>query len=132
VILLDFVEPGQTINSERYIVMLTKLKAWISRVRPEKKITFLLRHRKARPLTSSKTVEHIANRGWTVVPHPLYSPDLVPSDFRLFGPMKDGLHGKHFLATTPSYELWNSGPPPLVQTFTSAACRLLFFAGESA
>jgi hypothetical protein len=27
VILLDFVEPGQTINSERYIVMLTKLKA---------------------------------------------------------------------------------------------------------
>ena len=27
VILLDFLEPGQTINSDRYIVMLTKLKA---------------------------------------------------------------------------------------------------------
>ena len=40
--------------------------------------------------------------------------------------------GNIFLATTPSYELWNSGPPPLVQIFTSAACRLLFIAGESA
>jgi len=37
-----------------------------------------------------------------------------------------------FLATTPSYELWNSGPPPLVQIFTSAAHRLLFIVGESA
>jgi hypothetical protein len=34
-----------------------------------------------------------------------------------------------FLATTPSYELQNSG---LVQIFMSAACRLLFIAGESA
>ena len=40
--------------------------------------------------------------------------------------------GNTFLATTPSYELWNSGPPPLVQIFTSVACRLLFIAGESA
>ena len=37
-----------------------------------------------------------------------------------------------FLASMPLYELWNSGPPPLVQIFTSAACRLLFIAGESA
>ena len=36
-----------------------------------------------------------------------------------------------FLATTPSYKLWNSGPPPLVQIFTGAACRHLFIAGES-
>jgi hypothetical protein len=43
-----------------------------------------------------KTVEHIANLGWTVLPHPPYSPDLTPSDFHLFGPMKDGLRGQHF------------------------------------
>jgi hypothetical protein len=42
VILLDFLEPRQTINSDHYITMLTKLKAQISRVSPEKKITFLL------------------------------------------------------------------------------------------
>jgi len=95
-ILLDFLEPGQTINSDLYIVTLTKLKARISRVRPEKKTTFLLQHDNARPHTSFKTVEHTVNLGWTVLPHPLYSRDLAPSDFNLFGPMKDGLHGQHF------------------------------------
>ena len=96
VILLDFLEPGQTINSDRYIVTLTKLRARISRVRPEKKTTFLLQHDNARPHTSLKTVENIANLGWTVLPHPPYSPDLAPSNFHLFGPMKDGLRGQHF------------------------------------
>jgi len=95
VILLDFLETRQTINSDCYIVMLTKLKAQISRVRPEKKTTFLLEHDNARPHTSLKTVEHIANLGWTVLPHPPYSPGLAPSDFHLFGLMKDGLRG-HF------------------------------------
>ena len=98
-ILLDYLEPRQTINCDCYIVMLTKLEAWISRVRPEKKTTFLLQHDKARPHTSLKTVEHTVNLCWTVTPHPLYSPDLTPSDFHLFRRMKDGLCGQHF----PSY-----------------------------
>jgi len=96
VILLNFLEPGQTINSDHYIVILTKLKARISRVRPEKKITFLLQQDNTRPHTSLKTMEHIVILGWTVVPHPPFSPNLVRSDFHLFGPMKDGLHGQHF------------------------------------
>jgi len=96
VILLDFLEPGQTINSGRYIVTMTKLKAWISRVRPKKKTTFLLQHDSARPHTSLKTMEHTVNLGWTVVPHPPYSPDFVPSDFHPFWPMKGRLRGKHF------------------------------------
>ena len=50
-----------------------------------------IRHDNARTHTGLKTMEHIVNYGWTVVPHPPYSPDLVPSDFHLFGPMKDGL-----------------------------------------
>jgi len=37
VILLDFLEPRQTINSDRYFAVLTKLKAQNSWVRPEKK-----------------------------------------------------------------------------------------------
>jgi len=31
-----------------------------------------------------------------VLPHPPYSPDLAPSDFHLFGPLKDALHGTRF------------------------------------
>jgi len=41
-------------------------------------------------------VEHIVKLGWTVLPHPSYSPDLAPSDFHLFRPIKDGLCGQHF------------------------------------
>ena len=100
VILLDFFQPRQTINSDHYIATLTKLKAQISRVWPEKKTTFLLQHSKARPHTSMKTVEHIVNLGWTVVPYPPYSPDLAPSDFHLFGLRKVGLREQHF----PSYD----------------------------
>ena len=96
VMLLDFLEPGQTINSDHYIAMLTKLKAQISRVRPEEMTTFLLQHDNTRLHTSLKTLEHIVNLGWTVVQHPPYSPDFVPSDFHLFGPMKEGLCGQHF------------------------------------
>jgi len=41
-------------------------------------------------------MEHIFNLVWTVLPHPLYSPDLAPSDFHLFRLMKDGLRRQHF------------------------------------
>jgi hypothetical protein len=96
VILLDFLEPGQTIYSDHYIATLTMLKARTSRVRPKKKTTFLLQYDNARHYTSLKTMGHVAKFGWTVLPHPPHSPDLAPSDFHLFGPMKDGLCGQHF------------------------------------
>jgi hypothetical protein len=33
---------------------------------------------------------------WDVLLHPPYSPDLAPSDYHLFGPMKRFLGGKRF------------------------------------
>jgi hypothetical protein len=33
---------------------------------------------------------------WDVLPYPPYSPDLAPSDYHLFGPMKRVLGGKIF------------------------------------
>jgi histone-lysine N-methyltransferase SETMAR len=42
-------------------------------------------------------MEHVAKIVWTVLPHtPPYSSDLAPSDFHLFGLMKDELRGQHF------------------------------------
>ena len=43
VVLLNLLEPRQTINSDRYIMTLTKLKTRTSRIRPEK-TAFLLQH----------------------------------------------------------------------------------------
>ena len=56
----------------------------------------LLQHDNARPRTSRRTMEMITTFGWTVLPHPPYSPDLAPSDFCLFGSVKDGIRGTHF------------------------------------
>ena len=85
-ILLDFWEPRQAIHSDCYILILTKLKASTSMVKPEKKTAFGLQHGSSRPSTSLKTAEHIANLGWTVLLHPPYGKDLAPSDFHLFKP----------------------------------------------
>lgn len=78
-VLRDLLEPGQTISSDHYIAMLTKLKAQTSRVRAEK-TAFLLQHNNIRPHNSLMTTEHIVSLGCTVLPHPPYSPDLAPSD----------------------------------------------------
>jgi len=96
VILLYFLEPRQTIKSDHYW-----LKTQTSRVRTEKAKAFLLQHNNVKPLANLKTMEHTDNLGWTILPHPLYNPDLEPSDFHLFGPIKDGLCRQHF-PMTPS------------------------------
>jgi histone-lysine N-methyltransferase SETMAR len=56
----------------------------------------VLQHDNACPHTSLSTREHITKMGWTVLHHPPYSPDLAPSDFHLFGSLKDALRGTHF------------------------------------
>ena len=105
-VLLNFLERGQTINSDHYTMMLTKLNAQTSRIRPEKKITFLLQHDNTRPSASLKIVEYTASPGWTVLPHPLYSPDLVPRDFHLLRLMtKMDCMGNIFLAIISSQQL---------------------------
>ena len=80
------------------IAMLTKLKVRLKL--PDfsygKKTPFLLKQDSTRPQTRLRTVEHITSLGWTVLPHLPYSLNLAPSDFHLFRPMKDGLHGQHF------------------------------------
>ena len=72
-------------------------------------------------------MENVANLGLPVLPHPLYSPNLLPSDFRLFGPMKDGLHGQHF----PSYNTIRAAVKQCVTSAVFQKCRLLFFTGEN-
>jgi len=91
VILLYFLELTQAINFDCYLMTLTKLKTETSRVRAEKKMTFLLQCDNTRPHSTLKSIGHIASVGCTVLPHPLFIWDLAPSDFHLFGMMKDGL-----------------------------------------
>ena len=93
-ILVDFMYKGATINLDVYIDTLKKLKARIQRVRPALKMSkVLLQQCHARPHTSFETREVISSFGWTRISHPPYLPDLAPSDFHLFGLLKESLRG---------------------------------------
>ncbi|KAF6028815.1 hypothetical protein EB796_012879 [Bugula neritina] len=124
---------GTTINSEAYIETLRKLKTRLKRCRPNVNVAnVLLLHDNARPHTSLRTREEITRHGWTTLPHPPYSPELAPSDFHLFGPMKEGLRGQRFstdeevktavrswLRSQPSF-FYEAGIHALIKRWTAA------------
>jgi hypothetical protein len=47
-------------------------------------------------ITANRARELLRRYDWEVLDHPPYSPDLAPSDFHLFGPMKKHLGGRRF------------------------------------
>jgi transposase len=59
-------------------------------------LCLLLQHDNARPHTSAATSAAVDSIGFEVVPHPPYSPDLVLSDFWLFGALKKHLRDNRF------------------------------------
>ncbi|GFO42761.1 transposase [Plakobranchus ocellatus] len=47
--------------------------------------------------TAKRTKEWLERYRWNIIPHPAaHSPDLAPSDFHLFGPLKRHLGGKKY------------------------------------
>ncbi|KMQ83809.1 transposase [Lasius niger] len=50
-------------------------------------------HHTARPHTSLQTRQKLLDLGWDVLPHSQYSPDLAPSDYRLFRSLQNSLNG---------------------------------------
>jgi len=56
----------------------------------------LLLHDNARPHTDAHTVDTLRGLKFEVLKHSPYNPDLAPSDFHLFGPMKGHLRGHKF------------------------------------
>ena len=75
----------------------------------------ILQHDGARPHTGKVTLNKIQELGWEVLPHPPYSPDLAPSDYYLFLPLKQFLPGKQFNDTlqlrTSCQQFFDSKPP---------------------
>jgi len=86
VVFADFLEKETTINSQRYGGTLTALKRRIERIGIRNE---LLQPNKARPHTSAATRDAIQCLDFLVLPHPLYSPDLAPSDFHLFPKLRN-------------------------------------------
>jgi histone-lysine N-methyltransferase SETMAR len=56
----------------------------------------LSQHDNAQPHTACSTVATIQDLSFECLPHPPYSPNLTPSDFHVFGPLKEAMGGKSF------------------------------------
>ena len=97
VILVAVMARSETINLDAYIKTLQKLKQRYRQVWPNRNPGgMFIGHDNAHPNTSLRTEEAITKFDWTVLLNPPYSPDLAPSDFYLFGPLKDTLRGTRF------------------------------------
>ncbi|GFN88029.1 transposase [Plakobranchus ocellatus] len=76
---------------------LDRLKEAIRRKRPgllRRGVVF--QHDNATPHSANFTQQWLKRYGWEILPHPAHSPDLAPSDFHLFGPLKRHLGGMAF------------------------------------
>ncbi|GFO46617.1 histone-lysine N-methyltransferase SETMAR [Plakobranchus ocellatus] len=76
---------------------LDRLKEAIRRKRPGLfRRGVVLQHDNATPHSANLKQQWLQRYGWEIFPHPAHSPDLAPSDFHLFGPLKRHLGGMAF------------------------------------
>jgi transposase len=97
IIHLDFLTGQKTINAQYYSTLLNeKVKSAIHSKRRKRQNSVFFLQDNARPHTAALTMATLLKLKWDVLPHPPYSPDLAPSDYHLFGPMKGVLGDKRF------------------------------------
>ncbi len=103
VILVDFLPPGETVDTDCYLEVLATLKERIRRKQPHlwaKKTAgsaernFVIHHDNASPHTADITIAIFENID--LLPHPTYSPNLAPSDYFIFPRLKSELAKQTF------------------------------------
>jgi histone-lysine N-methyltransferase SETMAR len=85
----------------------------------------LLHHDNARPHTAAATVETVQQPGFERLQHPPYSPDLVLSDYHIFGPLKEALRGRRFTSDEEVKEAMHTWLQQQPKSFFSAGIQEL-------
>jgi len=110
---IDYLPKGQTINAEYYSSLLVQLKDVLKgkrRGKFTKAVLFL--HDNSPAHWALATRKKLGYLGFHSLDHPPYSPDLAPSDYRLFSGLKKQLKGHHFLSDAEviaAAETWLNG-----------------------
>ena len=120
-------ERGSTINSAHYSEML------IDRLKPEIRSKcwgqlskgIVLLHDNDRPQTATHTVETLQKLKFEVLAHPPYSPDLAPSDYHLFVPLREALRGRRFTSDQELKEAVHAWLAAQPKTFFSEGIKKL-------
>jgi len=86
------------VNKQLYQEVLARLRDAVHRKRPElwENQTWMLHHDNAPAHASFLICSYLAKHQTSIVPHPPYSPDLVPAGFFLFPKLKTTLKGRRF------------------------------------
>jgi histone-lysine N-methyltransferase SETMAR len=123
VILEHYMPRGNTVNSAAYADLLKNhLRPAIkSKQRGLLSTGVLLQHDNARPHTAHSIVATIQDLSFECLPHPPYSPDLTPSDFHVFGPLKEAMVGKSFRSNKSRRCMNGCAVSPRVRTRTREA-----------
>ncbi|UYV84051.1 hypothetical protein LAZ67_X000979 [Cordylochernes scorpioides] len=97
VLLLDFLNKGQTITGDYYANLAKQLREAIEEKRRGKLSRKIFYHQDNAPSHRSlQAMATIYDSGFELLPHAPYSPDIAPSDFNLFTHLKRSLSGIHF------------------------------------
>ncbi|XP_065799354.1 histone-lysine N-methyltransferase SETMAR-like [Muntiacus reevesi] len=94
----SFLNPGETITSEKYAQQINEMHQKLQHLQPalvNRKGPVLL-HDNTRPHVAQPALQKFNELGYEVLPHPPYSPDLLPTDYHFFKHLDNFLQGKHF------------------------------------
>jgi len=94
----ELLKPSKTITGDLYPKQLMRLSKALKDKRPQynkghNKV--ILQHENARFHVANSVKTYLETLKWEVLPHPLYSPDIAPSDYHLFRSMAHGLANQH-------------------------------------
>ncbi|UYV72294.1 SETMAR [Cordylochernes scorpioides] len=87
VVYFELLKPGEMVNTSRYEQQMHSLREALNEKRPEwreKHNKLILQHDNVPAHNATMVKNTIKHLGWELLPHPLYSPDLAPSDYHLF------------------------------------------------
>ena len=116
IIMLDFLPKISTITGVYYANLLDQLRTAIREKRRGKLSKgVLLQQDNARVHTCKVAMDAVERNEYELIPHPAYSPDLVPSNFFLFPNLKKDIRGLHFRSdeeVVTAVEEWVNGKNP--------------------
>ncbi|UYV65845.1 hypothetical protein LAZ67_3005620 [Cordylochernes scorpioides] len=114
VIYYELLQPNETITGERYQQQSMRLSRALKIKRPlyaKRHDKVIYQHDNARPHVAKVVKETLEALQWDVLPHPLYSPDIAPSDYHMV-PFDDTWPGRaalHFLRRVEKLVKLNGG-----------------------